>query len=106
MKHARGLMRQGRRSGWERLCPYCQQILPEWRLQVQLTPTQAKIYDLIMKSGDYGMPTEVLTERLGLTACTLKTHIHHINERIADSGYRLRGHSNIGYRLIKRCLSA
>lgn len=97
-----------------RRCPYCNQILPEYRLGVRLPALKARIYDLVLRSGVDGIAADDL-EALAYngavngkgiredrirTRKTLHNHIHQINELIVDQGYRIVGRSNC-YRLMR-----
>lgn len=85
----------------DRLCPYCNQVLPEFRLGVRLPPGKARLFDLIQRCGELGITTADLTEITGLSARCIKSHVWQINELIADSGYRIRNRTRWVYRLVK-----
>jgi hypothetical protein len=81
-----------------RLCPYCNQALPEIRLGVRMPDLKAHIFDLIMRSGNAGIAADTLSA-LAYTngysrhetrsGKTIAAHIHQINELIEDAGYRI-----------------
>ena len=89
-----------------RHCPYCNQILPEYRLDVQLTPFQARIFDLVCRAGRDGIAWDDLfaltyngfdyaatkgKAKHKQTRKALKSSIYRVNEAIEDSGYRIIG---------------
>jgi hypothetical protein len=80
-----------------RRCPYCNQLLPDIRLGVRLTPLKARIFDLIQRGGRDGIDRVDLFDIVfgGTGQCreTLKAHIFQINEAIEDSGYKIVGRS-------------
>jgi hypothetical protein len=73
-------------------------VLPEFRLGVRLPPLKARMFDLIMRSGEDGI---LASELLNLAYAdqpasgrkSLSSHIHQINEAIEDTGYRIVGRS-------------
>jgi hypothetical protein len=89
----------------ERLCPYCKQVLPEFRLGVRLTPGKARLFDLILHAGDNAIATADLTEITGLSARCLKAHVWQINDALEGSGYRIRN-NRWGYRLVNLARSS
>jgi hypothetical protein len=92
----------------ERRCPYCNQVLPEFRLGVRFpNGVKARIFDLVQRGGVDGIPCDELHGivfggriRQPVTK-TLKAHINQINELIEDSGYRISGRSG-AYRLSRK----
>ncbi len=78
-----------------RLCPYCNQALPEVRLGVRLTPLKARLFDLVQRGGEDGIPGNDLRDILWpdeqLSVKTLAVHVNQINELIEDEGYRIKG---------------
>jgi len=104
-----------------RRCPYCDQVLPEYRLGVRLPEFKARIFDLVMRSGFSGIAWDDLfaltyspngnahlngksAPRQKQTRTALKAHIRGINDELADTGYRIvgRGQGKATYRLEKR----
>jgi predicted transcriptional regulator len=81
-----------------RCCHYCGQALPEHRLGVCLTPTQGRIFDIVVRRGGE-LDGEALSSRLGITRNCLKVHIRDLNIRLSVTGYRIGG--RIAYRLFK-----
>ena len=89
-----------------RSCPHCGQNLPEIRLGVRLPPLKARIFDLIQRGGRNGIDKRdifdiAFDDQPKAKLATLKTHIWQINELIADSGYRIVGHSVARLQAIK-----
>ena len=82
-----------------RCCHYCGQVLPEHRLGVCLTPTQGRIFDLVVQTSGTSFDSETLSLRLGITRNCLKVHIRDLNIRLSDTGYRIGG--RIAYRLFR-----
>jgi hypothetical protein len=85
----------------ERRCYYCGHPLPNIRMGVQLRPKWAHIFDVVMQAGDNGITTDDLTDIVGCSKDSLKTHVCEMNELIADSGYRIKHYPSFGYRLIR-----
>jgi hypothetical protein len=92
----------------QRRCPYCQQVLPEFRLGVRFpNGVKARIFDLVQRGGVDGIPCNELhaimfDQRYGkLATKTLKAHVNQINELIEDSGYRINGRGG-AYRLLHK----
>lgn len=98
----------------ERRCPYCDQTLPEFRLGVRLPPLKARIFDLVLRGGKDGIPSDDLRALAyngnapngkGIRAerghKTLGSHIQQINELLEDTGYRIICSSH-SYRLERR----
>jgi hypothetical protein len=81
------------------LCPRCQRPCPEIRFGVPLTPLKARIFDAVRRAGPDGIAGDAIIRELGLPVCrtTLKSHVWQINDRLAESGYRIVGRG--GYRL-------
>lgn len=81
-----------------RHCHYCGSPLPEIRLGVRLPPLQARLFDLIMRSGLDGITRndliavvwELDVNHFPKLADTLKQHVWQINDAIRDTGYRIR----------------
>jgi hypothetical protein len=84
-------------------CHYCGQALPEKRLGVHMTAFKARLFDLILRAGIDGIPSDDLFSLLypggGASRQTLKAHVWQINEMIADEGYRIDGRGS-SYRLV------
>jgi hypothetical protein len=85
-----------------RTCTCCGQTLPEIRLGVRLTPLKARLFDLVQRSGHDGIDRRDLFDIVfgdddahsrKHSFSTLKAHIFQLNESIADTGYRIEGHS-------------
>jgi hypothetical protein len=82
-----------------RHCPYCGHEMPEIRLGVRLPALKARIFDLIQRGGRDGIDRRDLlgiinTDReKPICHSTLKAHLFQINELLADTGYRITGHS-------------
>lgn len=98
-----------------RRCPYCDQVLPEFRLGIRLPPLKARIFDLVQRGGRDGIELEDLWaltyngnspkdhgNRGERKRSTLRMHVFQINEEIADAGYRIVC-SGGSYRLENRC---
>jgi len=83
----------------DRRCPYCSQVLPEFRLGVRLTAGKARLYDLIVRAGELGIATADLTEITGLSARCIRSHVWQINDELEGTGYRIRSRQ-WGYRLV------
>jgi sugar phosphate isomerase/epimerase len=92
----------------QRRCPYCQQVLPEFRLGVRFpNGVKSEIFDLVQRSGIDGIACDTVhaivfgsREHQPATK-TLKAHVNQINELIEDTGYRIHGRGG-NYRLINR----
>jgi hypothetical protein len=84
-----------------RRCPYCQQILPEFRLGVRLTDQQGRIFDIVLRSGRDGIQGSDLHDLIydgqwvrykrakPASRKALKSAIWHINQQIQRPGYRI-----------------
>lgn len=83
----------------KRCCHYCNQELPAHRLGVKLTPTQGRIFDLVCEAGENGINRHDIADITGTSPDAVKVHINHINERLRDRGYHIRGYGN--YRLVQ-----
>jgi len=89
-----------------KLCPHCQQPLPEIRLGVRLTAKKARIFDLVQRAGPDGIDGRDLfaivfgEQEKEVKRDTLQSHVWQINDLIEDSGYRIKGYST--YRLVRR----
>jgi hypothetical protein len=97
-------------------CPHCYQLMPEFRLGVRLTDHNARIFDLVARSGANGIAGDDLfatayddqrirwrRERASRRA--LKAHIYWINQQIGKVGYRIvcsGRDANSTYRLEKQ----
>ena len=83
----------------EQLCPECHRPLPDLRLGIPLTPLKARIFDAIRRAGPAGIGGDAIIQELGLpvSQTTIKAHVWQINDRLAETGYRIDGHG--GYRL-------
>ena len=77
-----------------RTCPHCGQLLAEYRLGVRLSPTKARIFDIVARAGDNGiMPNDLfaLVFTSGQVRGTLAAHMWQINETLEEVGYRIKG---------------
>jgi len=91
----------------QRRCPYCQQLLPEFRLGVRMSELKATIFDLVMRSADTGIESDTLFELAYANGAShqetrnkraLSSHIGQINELIEDEGYRIVARRDGGQR--------
>ena len=83
------------------LCPRCGQPLPIVRLGVKLPPLKARILDAIILKGGDGILVASLLDRFSeMSSNTLKVHVHQINEKLTEAGYRIYGRGG-RYRLIR-----
>ena len=93
-----------------RHCSHCGQILPTRRLGVRMTPLKARIFDIVQRGGQDGVPREELRAIVGLTMASIKAHIHQINESIEDEGWKIVGRGNArlvntrAHRKVMQCL--
>jgi hypothetical protein len=83
-----------RRLEYLRRCPYCRQVLPEFRLGTRMSELKARIFDAVLRTGKEGIGSEDLfaiayAGHAKGQPRTLKAHIQQINEAIEDSGYRI-----------------
>jgi hypothetical protein len=99
-----------------RRCPYCDQVLPEYRLGIRLPPIPARIFDLVLRGGRDGIAAEDLwsltyngsvRDTKGLRSernrKTLKAHIWRINDLLEDAEPPYRIISSSGaYKLEKK----
>jgi hypothetical protein len=92
----------------QRRCPYCNQVLPEFRLGVRFpNGLKARLFDLIQRGGVDGIPIDELhaivfdgrDRHSGKK--TLSVHVCQINELIEDSSYRISGRGG-AYRLLRK----
>jgi hypothetical protein len=78
-----------------KVCPHCQQPLPEVRLGVRLSATKARIFDAVARAGEDGIERcdliGIVYGEAGGNLQTLKAHIFQINELIEDEGYHIGG---------------
>jgi hypothetical protein len=102
--------RQGETAGFclrgvgdlERRCPYCEQVLPEFRLGIRLPALKARIFDLVLRGGRDGIDLDDLWtltyngnapnghgNRGERKRATLRVHVNQINDEIKDAGYRI-----------------
>jgi DNA-binding winged helix-turn-helix (wHTH) protein len=83
----------------KRTCHYCGQPLPAHRLNVPMTPVEGRIFDLILRAGEDGILNRDLIDIVWpdddatKISKTLSVHIAHINEKLAERGYRIAGNS-------------
>lgn len=78
-----------------KLCPHCHQPMPEIRFGVRLSPLKARIFDLVKRAGDIGIATSDIMNAVyeGPVARELiAMHIHQINDQMASTSWRIRGH--------------
>jgi hypothetical protein len=92
----------------DRRCPYCDQVLPEFRLGVRFpNGVKARIFDLVQRGGVDGIPSDELhatvfdAHERKPAKKLLSVHVNQINELIEDSGYRISGRGG-AYRLLKQ----
>jgi hypothetical protein len=74
-------------------CPTCGQPVVETRCGIKLTPIKVRIFDLIQRSGEEGIPSTALNILVfdGMASPnTVKAHIWQINNVIEDEGWRIR----------------
>ena len=78
------------------------------RRGVLLSPRQADLFDFIERSGEYGVPSEVLAgvfysgkSTRDAQAC-IRTTVNHINDRLEETDIELRASRHEPYRLRKR----
>ena len=72
-----------------KLCPHCQQPLPEIRLGVRLTAKKARIFDLVQRAGPDGIDGRdlfaiVFGEQEDIDYKSMKSHIWQINDLIEE----------------------
>ena len=82
------------------LCPHCQQPLPIVRLGVRLSPLKGRILDAIILKGGDGIVVDDLLSRFSMSRNTLKVHVHQVNEKLVEVGYRIYGRGG-RYRLVR-----
>jgi hypothetical protein len=81
------------------LCPHCQQPMPQWRAGVRLSPLKARIFDAIKRAGADGIRIEDINAICfdGLsTNVNVRTHIHQINDALAETDIQIYGGGNTG----------
>jgi hypothetical protein len=83
-----------------RHCNYCGQPLPEARLGVRLTPLKARIFDLIQRGGEDGVPSADLRDILNMGVDCLNSHVWQINDALLNEPYKIRSSSHC-YRLVR-----
>lgn len=90
-----------------RRCPYCLQLLPEIRLGARMSELKARIFDLVLQSGQAGIESDTLFELAYANGAShqetrskraLSSHIVQINELIEDAGYRIIARRDGGQR--------
>jgi hypothetical protein len=70
-------------------CPTCGGVFLD-RLGTRLTPMQARLFDLVQRGREDGIPTFALAGALGIKYKTLKAHVNQLNDRLVEGDYRIR----------------
>ena len=87
------------------VCPTCQQQMPEIRLVVRMPPIKARMFDLIMISGDEGGPAYQLNREIWdgkALMNNIRSHVKQLNDMLEDTGYKIMAtNPRFGYRLFK-----
>ena len=87
-------------------CPTCHQPVPHvMRLGIALTRLKARIFDIISLSGESGISSKDIYDKVwegNVNGSTVKSHVNQINDRLVETNWRIvptnpRG----GYRLVK-----
>jgi hypothetical protein len=72
------------------------------RLFGELTQLQARLFDLVWRAGDTGIPSVMLSDILEKHPGAIKVHIFNLNQRLRRVGYEIRTTSlRYGYILTK-----
>lgn len=73
--------------------------MPQWRAGVRLSPLKARIFDAITRAGADGIRIEDINAICfdGLsTNVNVRTHIHQINDALAETDIQIYGGGNTG----------
>ena len=79
------------------LCPCCGRPIQAVRFGVAFTQLQALVIDRIKQRPGI-LHADILPEK---NPHTVYAHIHQINDKLMDSGWRIKGTRGYGYRLVK-----
>jgi hypothetical protein len=86
-----------------RCCPYCNQVLPEVRQGVSLSGLKARIYDVILRSGETGITRQDLAaiafDDRETSLSNVSMHVLQLNELLAGTDYKIAGRGY--YRLVR-----
>ncbi len=72
-----------------RCCHYCGQRLPESRFGIIFTPKEGLILDTLHRLGR--LSNIELQDITGMSRNSLCTHINHINNKLAETGFHVTG---------------
>lgn len=64
--------------------------MPQYRLDVPLTPSEVRIFDIIARCGRTGIEGQALHEMVGKAPATVHVHIYNINQKFEDTGHRIQ----------------
>lgn len=73
--------------------------MPHWREGIKLSPLKARIFDVIQRAGIDGIMIEDINAICfdGLsTNVNVRTHIHQINDALAETDIQIYGGGNTG----------
>jgi len=77
-------------------CPTCGARLRMKRFGIEMSPLKAQLLDIVRASGNDGVESEALLERLPIKGVkrqrTLNVHINQINEAMTDTPWRIIGY--------------